>query len=324
MRSRVAILAFAIQGLAAGCGGSGLRTLGDASPDGNRAGEPGIDRGLPSAVEAGTQTDSPASVGGRLGVDATVATGGMTGTGASGGGGGSDASSAGAGGSGTTLPLPDSGVTATDTPSTSPDGSLDSRPDSSTAGDRSSELDTGATAVSDGGAIRDAPGMETDAQIADSAGRADVTVDTGTDTASMDLPAPLACNVPSCWADLMRDCQPAGGCVEQSAGANDNLCFSNGVKVLAVVDGPAQTMTTTVKSGAQTCYQLDWNLAGGSVPGAASTGVIKNGSGATVATISDDVSGYSVITCTGGQPVVIGEWCDITGGASCGTGTCTP
>jgi hypothetical protein len=109
----------------------------------------------------------------------------------------------------------------------------------------------------------------------------------------------------------------------QSAAGSENLCFAEAVKVLATIDEAAGKMVTTVMKGSQICYQLDWDFAGGSVSGATSTAVLKNGNGASVATISDDVSGYSAVTCAGAQPVVLSEGCDFVGPVICEAGVCS-
>jgi hypothetical protein len=301
MRSQIILFPLALAGLAAACRVHGIRTIDDGRADG---GVPlARDGGSIPGTEAGTANGGFAGIDGGFGIDAGTGTGGQ-------------AVDAGGG-----ITAPDSSVSAPDAPMATPDGDIPPRLDSAMHADQPSDLDSGTITGNDGGVTPDVPPARTDVEVA---GLPDAPADAAMGADAAEVFAPPACNVPSCWADLMRDCQPVGSCVEQSAAGNDNLCFTNGVKVLAVVNETAKTMTTTVKSGGRICYELDWNLAGGSMSGAASTGTIKNGDGVTVATISDDASGYSVVTCSGAQPVVMSEWCDIVGNAQCAAGACGP
>jgi hypothetical protein len=134
------------------------------------------------------------------------------------------------------------------------------------------------------------------------------------------------CNAPACFTDLMRDCRPSGSCIEQSSGYDTSQCYENGVKVITTVDASALTMSTKVRNGNRTCYETYYDLAA-ALRGAAVVGLIKDGGGTTVATLGDDMSGRSIVTCTGGQPVVLNEACDSENApvsTSCNTGPCTP
>ena len=184
----------------------------------------------------------------------------------------------------------------------------DASPDTAADGYSAAGVEVGIAPVADGGLVPDA-------------GAIDSATDTGLDAGA------FACNAPSCYAELMKDCQPAGTCIEQSSGDIANQCYANGVKVIATINAVAMTMSTTVKNGNRICYELGFNLASYGA-GATVVGFIKDGSGTTVATISDDVSGRSVITCTGGKPVILNDACDSgNNGASstrCDSGTCNP
>jgi hypothetical protein len=129
-----------------------------------------------------------------------------------------------------------------------------------------------------------------------------------------------ACNAPACWTDLMADCQPSGACRQRVSGETSNRCYANGVKVLATVHGTA-TMTTTVKNSTKTCFEMVFDMTGGT-----SAGFIKDGNGATVATIADAPSGRSTVACLGHDPVVLNEACDslpwVAG--ACESGDCNP
>jgi hypothetical protein len=137
---------------------------------------------------------------------------------------------------------------------------------------------------------------------------------------------PSGCNAPSCIADLLNSCAPSGACVEQTSasGMGSNVCYANGVKMLTSFDMTTFAFSVTAKKGTTTC----WSMAAS----ATSTGMpIKNGSGATVATLTEDAAGNSVVTCAGGAAVTLNADCDATGlsanGAStdtCTTGTCDP
>jgi hypothetical protein len=132
------------------------------------------------------------------------------------------------------------------------------------------------------------------------------------------------CNAPSCYADLMQGCKPGDTCVQQTNGYDTAQCYDNGVKVVVTVDTKAATRSTVVMNGTRVCYRLDYDLVA-LLTGAAVVGYIRDGSGATVATLGDDVSGRSTVTCNGGSPVVLNQACDANSGAApCTAGTCIP
>jgi len=134
------------------------------------------------------------------------------------------------------------------------------------------------------------------------------------------------CNAPACYAELLQDCLPAGACSRQASGPSTSQCYANGVKVIASVDTAASTLSTLVKKGESICYQLDYDLVA-LLNGSPIVGRIRNGGGGTVATLGDDVSGRSTVTCLGGSPVVLNEGCDAFnggGGLGCSAGACAP
>jgi hypothetical protein len=164
-----------------------------------------------------------------------------------------------------------------------------------------------AVALGPDGESRDAPGRD------------------GPDPASPDADAGIPlCNAPACFAELKKDCQPAGACVQQLSGNDTNQCYDNGVMAVTVTDASALKMSTKVSKAARTCYVIEFDLAAAML-GKSEVGLIRDGSGAIVAVLGDDPSGRNSVTCTGGQPVVLNEGCDFTGGAStCAAGACGP
>jgi hypothetical protein len=93
------------------------------------------------------------------------------------------------------------------------------------------------------------------------------------------------------FADLMTSCPLSGTCVTQQLGMSVNICYSNGVKMSAVISSTdSLLMSLTVKNGSKTCYtgQVD-----------ETSYVLKNTSGKQVATL--DLTGYTMdefpITC---------------------------
>lgn len=139
---------------------------------------------------------------------------------------------------------------------------------------------------------------------------------------------PAGCNAPPCLADLMNSCVPSGACVEQTSasGMGSNICYANGVKMLTSFDLSTFAISVTAKKGSTTCWSMAANATSTAMP-------VKNGSGATVATLTTDDAGNSVVTCTGGTAVTLNADCDGTGlsangdtgsGDNCTTGTCNP
>ena len=301
--------------LAVACGANGIRIRGDGSADGRSVDATIADRG--SLVRADIGLGSGGSDGfGESGLGRPDGIGGSSGPDGIGGVGGPDSSG--------NFPMVDAGVPPPDAPIGSPDGNISLRFDAVAQDQRPSETETGADTGWDGGTPPETLPSPIDAGIVSFP---DAEVDSASDAVtppSIDAASVSTCHVPRCWADLMQDCQPAGACLEQSAETKDSLCFANGVATISVVDEAAGKMTTTVKIGTRICYELDWDLTSGSMSGAASTGLIKNASGAVVATISDNASGYSAITCTNAEPVVVAEWCDLVGNVRCDPGVCNP
>ena len=132
------------------------------------------------------------------------------------------------------------------------------------------------------------------------------------------------CNIPSCLADLMNNCAPSGTCVDQldTTTFADNVCFSNGIKIITTVDTTTSVIVMTYKNGSSTCYTVE--LSGTTT---SETIAVKNPSGSVVATGTGDTTS-TTFTCTGGQPVTLNPNCDstaLTGDTSnCTAGTCTP
>jgi len=288
MRRLVPFIALGILGWAAGCGGDRSSASADSGARKDGGGT------IAPGADAGLVNEANSSVGadGGIGMDSSIATDSTVGP---------DSSNGSDGWIGTDG---DDSAVGVDSGTFRAEVS----PDSAADGYDVAVIDVGTAPV-------DAGGLPVDA------GAVEAATDTGRDGGAS------ACNAPSCYADLMKACQPGGTCIEQSSGNLSNQCYSNGVKVIATIDPVALTMSTKVKNGAGTCYELYFDLASYGV-GAKVVGFIKDGNGTTVATIGDDVSGRSVITCTGGQPVVLNPACDSGGSGSsntsCDTGSCSP
>lgn len=143
------------------------------------------------------------------------------------------------------------------------------------------------------------------------------------------------CTVPACLADLTADCTPTGACVEQQSDATDfsmpftdAICYDNGVAALVSLDFATGNLVVTVSKNGDTCFSEEAVVDTSS--GTASDLTVKDASGKTVATVSNDADGNSVISC-GGKTYTVDASCDSTmagmmGGTtdSCTMGTCTP
>ncbi len=195
----------------------------------------------------------------------------------------------------------------------------------------------GAVAL-DGGPALDG-GARIDSAVADGSALADVPVNSDSPTAAG------KCDYPSCFADLVKDCSPAGACVQQSTPVTGGLtgpwtttvatCHDNGVKmqltstysidlVTAEMSG---TTTTTWKKPAGVCFSLETAYSSATLTSV--NYVIKNAAGATVGTMVADIDANTqTITCTGAAPVVLPLDCDASdadggSGAECTAGACT-
>lgn len=211
----------------------------------------------------------------------------------------------------------DSGDVA-DAPLVTPDGPSDTRPPAIDGQRPALDGPTATDVVHQDGGAYGPLSVDSSTTSPDGTSAADV---------ASDGPAPprdeadaWACNAPACWTDLMKDCQPSGTCRQQISGETSNRCYANGVRVLATVHGVA-TMTTTVKNGTRTCFELVFDMSGSTTVGS-----IRSGNGTTVATITDAPSGRSAIACAGHDAVILNEACDslpwIVG--VCESGDCNP
>jgi hypothetical protein len=149
-------------------------------------------------------------------------------------------------------------------------------------------------------------------------------INTSTST-STNTSTSTSCNFPSCLADLLANCTPSGTCVEQVdlTTYSSNVCYSNGVKELMSLDMTTGVAVVTVKNGNTTCFTLEEVAP---VIGTSSSLTIKNGSGQTVATGTNNSDGTTTITCTGGQPVTFDSSCDPMSSAAttnCTEGSCS-
>lgn len=132
---------------------------------------------------------------------------------------------------------------------------------------------------------------------------------------------PPDCNMPACLAGLMSNCMPAGSCTaEMGAGFAYNLCFSNGVNM--IID---------LASGA--VAKKDNAICWSTILAASGAMAVKDSTGVTLGTVTQDKDGNTVVTCTGGSPVILTSACDATGigqvtslgaASNCGQGACTP
>ena len=135
--------------------------------------------------------------------------------------------------------------------------------------------------------------------------------------------------VPSCL-QAFQGCLPAGTCVMQTTGSvqslslGSNSCYSNGVKTVITETVTATgevTVTSTVSKNGTVCFS---EVVSGTAADPNPVISVKNGAGTTVATVTNSADGNSsVVTCTGGTPVVLPDGCDFSGVMDMTTGDCT-
>jgi len=123
-------------------------------------------------------------------------------------------------------------------------------------------------------------------------------------------------NLPPCLT-FIGNCAPSGTCVMQTTGTvltgsqTINTCYSNGVKssdvtAIDLTTGSVTGTATYSKSGV-TCFTETVSISGAGGAGAAAneTATIKNGTGATVATLTPNADGTVTVNCTGGSSYVV-------------------
>lgn len=134
--------------------------------------------------------------------------------------------------------------------------------------------------------------------------------------------------IPSCLQPLVG-CAPAGTCTQQRTGSAAsgtfglNACYSNGVKSIGTetIDIATQTGTfnVAVSKGGTLCYTETADATADSPVIS-----IKNPAGTTVATFTASADGTgTMVTCTGGTPVVLPDGCEFSGVMDMTTGDCT-
>jgi len=143
-----------------------------------------------------------------------------------------------------------------------------------------------------------------------------------------------ACStLPPCLT-FISNCLPSGSCVTQttSTGATSqtiNNCYSNGVKESDATALDLATLsytgTITYSKGNAVCFSESVAVsgAGGSAGAATGSATIKNGSGATVATLTPNADGTYTVACTGGSSYVITDNTCMPSGSSSATSDCT-
>ena len=128
-----------------------------------------------------------------------------------------------------------------------------------------------------------------------------------------------ACNFPSCMQALGAACIPSGTCTSEVGTGTMVVCYANGLRYASTLGGSGATIALTVTNGSTTCFTGTGAAPTGS--SSALTYTIQNPAGATIATLSQDMStGAASITCAGGQPVQLNDAC--SGGGGCAVGTC--
>lgn len=132
---------------------------------------------------------------------------------------------------------------------------------------------------------------------------------------------PSDCNLPACYANLISNCAPGGGCVEEQLATSDHVCYANGVKALSDYDAASGNQVMTFKKDGTTCHSLTLDSTSGAF-------IIKDSSGKTVGTIQRSSTGATMVTCSGQDPVTLSSACDAEGsaydpGVVCTAGACT-
>lgn len=137
--------------------------------------------------------------------------------------------------------------------------------------------------------------------------------------------AQVSCDrpVPPCLAGL-PPCTPAGACTLQSSVTASAACFANGVKLFTTRDSVTGAADLRWVNGTgSTCYTETVTVRDG---GSVLDTIIKDPSGATLATGTSGSDGTVTITC-GGQTYDLGAFgCSGDGGritlSDCAAGTC--
>lgn len=147
-----------------------------------------------------------------------------------------------------------------------------------------------------------------------------------------------ACSdLPPCLT-FIASCTPSGTCVTQSSGSvltgseTINTCYSNGVKSVdtSTIDLTTGSFTGSVvySKGGATCFTETFSDSGAGGAAGTATATIKNSAGATVATLTVNVTGNDTVTCaSNGQSYVLSDnTCmpSMSGGttSSCTDGVC--
>lgn len=139
----------------------------------------------------------------------------------------------------------------------------------------------------------------------------------------------LCAEVP-CYADLIRNCLPAGSCKMQVLSGADitnitaNVCYANGIKekiVARMAVSGAVTGTATYKNGNAVCFSMDISQ---SAMGTTGTYVFRDANGKQVATATEDAIGLTM-TCTGGKATRLSQACMNAGSteSDCTDGVCS-
>lgn len=146
-------------------------------------------------------------------------------------------------------------------------------------------------------------------------------------------PSPITriddCDYPKCYADLAKDCMPAGSCVFTSASSGSlstisgtNYCYDNGVKTVKVNQSdwtpPSHVysgkLVESWKNAAGPCYTMDGSyviLSSAGDEGKTKTLTMRNPAGVPVATVNFDFTNHTMtITCAGTTPVTVPDRCE--------------
>jgi hypothetical protein len=228
------------------------------------------------------------------------------------------------------------------------------------------ERDASTAAAIDASVAVDTAVFLTDATIANPVDSANVALDVPLVSVDLDGAAPVDlpslldgpplpslitrigdCDYPKCYADLVRDCLPAGSCVATSASSGPvattsgaNYCYENGVKAVKVDQSdwvpPSHVYTGKLaeswKNAAGLCYTMDGSyviLGSAGYEGKTRTLTMRDPAGVPVATVDFDFTNHNmIITCAGTLPVAVPDRCEPSsvnadGGAPvCARGEC--
>jgi hypothetical protein len=144
-------------------------------------------------------------------------------------------------------------------------------------------------------------------------------------------------DIPSCFVTLISGCEPSGTCVEADTNTvtattvttTSNVCYANGVKAMTMTTADLTTDQGSgtiryLKSNGATCFNATITTDSADNP----VITFMNAAGTTVGTETTDAAGDEILTCTGGQPVIVNDTgnCDMPSGMTtsgdCTQGTC--